>query len=104
VQQKTSTSSNSSLAVHDPVEKCRKLIDLNPDTSTALVIQIFHQPDYHMFQKTHKILSDENFGLDTEYVQNNTAIQHRRYIVNDFTSADVSQEQVLNKQIRFVFN
>lgn len=85
-QQNASTSSNaSSLAVNAPMDKCRKLVDLNPNTSTAL--------------KTHKILSDENFGLDAEYVQNNTAIQHHRYIVNvPFTSTQASQAELINQQ------
>lgn len=87
-QQNASTSSNaSSLAVNAPMDKCRKLVDLNPNTSTAL--------------KTHKILSDENFGLDAEYVQNNTAIQHHRYIVNvPFTSTQASQAELINQQLR----
>uniref|UniRef100_A0A1I8B078 Uncharacterized protein n=1 Tax=Meloidogyne hapla TaxID=6305 RepID=A0A1I8B078_MELHA len=104
-QQNASTSSNaSSLAVNAPMDKCRKLVDLNPNTSTALVIHFLPQTVYHplMFvQKTHKILSDENFGLDAEYVQNNTAIQHHRYIVNvPFTSTQASQAELINQQLR----
>uniref|UniRef100_A0A915LH35 Uncharacterized protein n=1 Tax=Meloidogyne javanica TaxID=6303 RepID=A0A915LH35_MELJA len=80
---KASTSSDaSSLAVQAPMDKCRKLVDLNPNTSSALVIHFLPKPVYHpllFVQKSHKLLSDENFGLDTQYVQNNTAIQHHSH-------------------------
>uniref|UniRef100_A0A915NII5 Uncharacterized protein n=1 Tax=Meloidogyne floridensis TaxID=298350 RepID=A0A915NII5_9BILA len=101
---KASTSSDaSSLAVQAPMDKCRKLVDLNPNTSSALVIHFLPKPVYHpllFVQKSHKLLSDENFGLDTQYVQNNTAIQHHRYIVNvPFTSTQTSQSEVVNQQL-----
>jgi len=89
------------------MDKCRKLVDLNPNTSSALVIHFLPKPVYHpllFVQKSHKLLSDENFGLDTQYVQNNTAIQHHRYIVNvPFTSTQTSQSEVVNQQLRFLF-
>nr|CAD2175626.1 unnamed protein product [Meloidogyne enterolobii] len=101
-QQKASTSSDaSSLVAQAPMDKCRKLVDLNPNTSSALVIHFL--PKYHpllFVQKSHKLLSDENFGLDTQYVQNNTAIQHHRYIVNvPFASTQTSQSEVVNQQL-----